>query len=166
MIRHPEAAYFTRAIVSHPRQEHMLESAPEARVARSMIGRWPGTVALVLAAVAAPGCATRGPTPIADPARRVEVPGVCVLPPRGDGWALIPVSPGQGVPLGATLIRFAKHLPQARVRAGWLTYTGVFAVDLGEGRIRGAHEFLGHFKQEFQGGRRGGAHPPPAAGLL
>jgi hypothetical protein len=38
------------------------------------------------------------------------------------------------------------------VRAGWLTYTGVFAVDLGEDRIRDAAQFLEHFKDEFRGG--------------
>jgi hypothetical protein len=110
------------------------------------------TIALVLAAATAPRCATEGLTPIADPGRRVQAPGVSVLPPRGDGWAQLPVSPAEGVPPGATLIRFAKRLPQPRVRAGWLTYTAVFAVDLGTNEMRDAREFLAHFKREFQGG--------------
>jgi len=109
------------------------------------------TLAVALVAAATLGCATPGLTPIADPSRRVEVPGVSVLPPRGSDWVLLPVS-GEGVPPGATLIRFAKRLPRSRVQAGWLTYTGVFAVDLGEDKVRDADTFLQHFTEEFRGG--------------
>lgn len=109
-------------------------------------------IAIVLFAVATLGCATTGLTPISDPAQRVEAPGVSVLPPRGDNWDLFPASRGERIPPGATLIRFVKRLPQSRVRAGWLTYTGVFALDLGEKNIRDADEFLQHFREEFRGG--------------
>ncbi len=109
-------------------------------------------IAIALLGVAAFGCATQGLTPSADPDQRVDAPGVSVLPPRGENWHLVPASRAEGIPPGATLIRFAKRLPPARVRAGWLTYTGVFAVDLGEGKIRDADGFLEYFKEEFRGG--------------
>lgn len=111
------------------------------------------SIAIVLLAVATLGCATTGLAPIADPAQRVDAPGVSVLPPRGDDWARFPASRGEGIPPGATLIRFVKRLPQNRVRAGWLIYTAVFALDLGEGNIRDADEFLQYFKEEFRGGK-------------
>ena len=122
-----------------------------ARVDHRREGKvWP--MAIVLFAAATLGCATAGPMPIADPSRRVEAPGVSLLPPQGDDWVLLPASRGEGIPPDATLIRFAKRLPQDRVRSGWLTYTGVFAVDLGENRIRDTDTFLHHFKEEFRGG--------------
>jgi hypothetical protein len=110
------------------------------------------TLAIALLAAAALGCATAGPGRLADPSRRVDAPGVSVLPPRGGDWVFLPASQGEGIPPEATLIRFAKRLPPHRVRSGWLTYTGVFAVDLGEGKIRDTDAFLRHFKEEFRGG--------------
>jgi hypothetical protein len=110
------------------------------------------TIAVVLFAAATLGCATAGLTPIADPSRRVDAPGVSLLPPRGAHWILLPAARGEGLPPDATLIRFAKRLPRDRVRGGWLAYTGVFAVDLGEDTIRDPDAFLEHFKDEFRGG--------------
>jgi len=90
---------------------------------------WP--MAIVLFAAATLACATAGPRPITDPSQRVEAPGVSLLPPRGDDWVLLPASRSEGIPPDATLIRFAKRLPQDRVRSGCLTYTGVFALVVG-----------------------------------
>lgn len=107
------------------------------------------------ACIIAAGCEAAGPglQPISDPTRRVEVPGLSVLPPPGDNWFLFPVSPHERIP-GSALIMFAKKLrdaPAARPEDERLVYAGVFGLDLGERRFDTPPEFLEHFKGEFEG---------------
>lgn len=108
---------------------------------------------LILICVAAvPACVAGGQDlqPISDRTRRIEIPGVSILPPQGEGWFLFPVSPREAIPAN-TLIRFSKRLrdaPPTRAEDARLVLAGVAVDDSGNATSPTPAEFL----QAFTGG--------------
>ena len=89
--------------------------------------------------------------PIPDRSRRIEIPGVSVLPPQGEDWFLFPVSPQEGIPKNA-LIRFVKRLPDAppwRSEDARQVFAAVSVLNSGKVKSPKPVEFLEDFKGEF-----------------
>ena len=114
-------------------------------------------IAMVLVAccvVTASSCGTsQGFQPIADPTRRIELPGLSVLPPQGGSWFVLPVSPQESFP-PTSLVRFSKRLQGAPTAGLWgahMVFGGVMVMlDLGERRFSTPTEFLDWFTGDRQ----------------
>lgn len=117
------------------------------------IKRWCG-VTLWLAMTSALSAA-QALQPLTDPDRPVEIPGVRVLPPKGDGWFLFPVSAqetvgGRPVPQNG-LIRFVRRLsPAPKVEEGRQIVAAVMVIDSGHADSWTPEAFL-----EWHSGRGG-----------
>lgn len=104
-----------------------------------------GAILLISACAIAAACAAAGPalTPISHPLRRIEVPGLSVLPPQGDHWFLTSVPAKKDVP-ATPLVTFVKKLlaePPTRPADVHLVYTRVTAYDLGDPRFQAPATF-------------------------
>ena len=89
--------------------------------------------------------------PILDRTRRIEIPGVTVLPPQSDNWFLFAVSAKEAVPATA-LIRLVQRLQDAqpvKPQDARLVLANVIVQDSGEARAPAPAEFLEGFKREF-----------------
>lgn len=104
---------------------------------------------LVLSAVAVVTCNGQDLQPILDRTRRVEIPGVSVLPPQGDNWFLFPVDPQEPGPATAG-IRFNQRFAQpVKPEDARMVYAGVVVQDSGYATSPSPAKFLEDFKREF-----------------
>lgn len=89
--------------------------------------------------------------PISDRSRRLEIPGVSVLPPQTGSWFVRPLSRQEGLPAGSLirLIRNPQNAPPTRAEDSRMVLAGVNVQDSGETRSRTPTEFLESFKAEF-----------------
>jgi hypothetical protein len=96
------------------------------------------------------GMAGQDLEPIPDRNKRIEIPGVSILPPQGERWFLFPVSKQERVSVDG-LIRFVQRLrdaPPAKPDDARSVVASVVVTDSGEARPQTAAEFL----QAFTGG--------------
>jgi hypothetical protein len=85
--------------------------------------------------------------PVHDPHRRIEIPGVSVLPPQGEKWFLFPVSAQEGNPPDS-MIRFVQRIqsrPPRKPDEARSVLAGVVAYDSGKDKSRTPAEFLEEF---------------------
>jgi len=110
-------------------------------------GRCRPALFLVLPVLAACG----GPqlTPVSEPARRIELRGVSVLPPKGENWFLAPKAAGNvpGIPGGVILAAFGKKPPDGQQRFG---YAMVSVVDLGASVSESAGAYVRYVREEMK----------------
>ena len=82
--------------------------------------------------------------PIKDPARRLEFPGLSILPPQGAGWLLAPPLPAfETAPL-STIAAFGRQTAQGPANSPQAMHTAgahVMTEDLGERRFAGPAEY-------------------------
>lgn len=89
--------------------------------------------------------------PIADRSRRSEIPGVSVLPPQGEHWFLLRVSPREDIPPD-TALRFVQRLEGPAAvgpERGRQIIAAVLVRDSGHVRTRTPAELLAEFTGEF-----------------
>ena len=117
----------------------------------SMTGALGILVSLAVLAGCAPTSQPRQDLPLAvDPARRLELPGLSVLPPRGENWFIAPrVSGVPGVP-AVNLAAYAKRPPpEAPDR---VVYARVNVWDLGPWRLDSQDAFLRFVREDLERG--------------
>ena len=96
---------------------------------------------MFIVTVRAPVAVGQEPQPITDKTKRVEIPGVSVLPPQGDSWFLYPVSERDDSETG--LIRLVKRLratPPTKPDQARIVLAGVLVHDTGETKTPTAAE--------------------------
>ena len=103
-------------------------------------------------------------TPISDPTQRFELPGLSVLPPRGDNWFLASLPPPEAVS-AVRLVSFAKKLreePATRPADARLIYAEVLVWDLRDpvfqapAAFQSSADFVQWAKEQFGNPRRQG----------
>jgi hypothetical protein len=106
----------------------------------------------LLAVLALAACAGPQLTPVSEPARRLELRGLSVLPPKGESWFIVPKLAGEvpGVSGGVILVAFAKKPPaDAGPR---VLYALVSTYDLGSSVPENPGAFLRHVREELKQG--------------
>ena len=105
-------------------------------------------VALITAACAA---TTPALTPVHDPTQRLDLPGLSILPPRGDNWFRASLPPVPEELETVSLIWFVKKLqdaPPARPEDVRIVFTAVTARDLRGRRFGTPAQFLQFIKDD------------------
>lgn len=94
--------------------------------------------------------ASPGPSPVGDPAQRLDFPGVSILPPRGGNWFITPPVPS-GPGATHTVVAFGKKLregPPATPEEAHTIRATVVVSDLREARFEDSTAFLGFLERE------------------
>ena len=130
-----------------------------------IVGRL-GFILVVSACAIGTGCTAFAPdlTPISDPTQRFELPGLSVLPPRGDNWFLASLPPPEAVS-AVRLVSFAKKLrevPATRPADARLIFAEVLVWDLRDpvfqapAAFQSSADFVQWAKEQFGDVRRQG----------